>query len=320
MRRFRRRRKRIAAAALLPIAATIYMTTATVAAAPDDKARIDASRASVSLGDHVTLRGSFPGASKAPVEIRSRHRGSQNWTTVARTRTGAGGRYHVRVRPRRSGYWRAELAVAPQTQSAPPEGAASQPADTADSGTGAERISVRSQTKTSISGRHALVGRTVKVRGKVTPAGAERRIAIRIGDDKRITRAGRNGRFAVRWDAPATGSYPVRVTARTNRTATGSHDSAGKITVYRPAAASWYGPGLYGNNLACGGTLTPSTIGVAHKTLPCGTKLRLRYGSRTVDVRVIDRGPFSGSREFDLTSATKERLGFPDVGTVLTSR
>jgi rare lipoprotein A (peptidoglycan hydrolase) len=61
-------------------------------------------------------------------------------------------------------------------------------------------------------------------------------------------------------------------------------------------------------------------MGVAHKTLPCGTKLRLRYGGRTVAVRVIDRGPFSGSREFDLTSATKQALGFPDVGTVLTSR
>ena len=72
--------------------------------------------------------------------------------------------------------------------------------------------------------------------------------------------------------------------------------------------------------LACGGTLTPATLGVANRTLPCGTKLRLHYGGRSVTVRVIDRGPFSGSREFDLTQATKERLGFPDVGTVLSSR
>ena len=38
--------------------------------------------------------------------------------------------------------------------------------------------------------------------------------------------------------------------------------------MYRKAAASWYGPGLYGNKLACGGTLEPGTIGVANKTLP----------------------------------------------------
>jgi rare lipoprotein A (peptidoglycan hydrolase) len=61
-------------------------------------------------------------------------------------------------------------------------------------------------------------------------------------------------------------------------------------------------------------------MGVAHKSMPCGTKLRLRYRGRSVSVRVIDRGPYSGNREFDLTEATKNALRFPDVGTVLTSR
>jgi rare lipoprotein A len=92
------------------------------------------------------------------------------------------------------------------------------------------------------------------------------------------------------------------------------------VTVYRPAVASWYGPGLYGNRLACGGVLTPSTIGVAHKTMPCGTKLTLRYGDRSVRVRVIDRGPFVAGREFDLTAATRNRLGFGSTGRVLSSR
>ena len=119
---------------------------------------------------------------------------------------------------------------------------------------------------------------------------------------------------------PDTGSYGIDVEARSNRLATASRDSAGRVTAYRPAAASWYGPGLYGNPLACGGTLTPSTMGVAHRTMPCGTKLRLRHGGRTVAVRVVDRGPFAGNREFDLTAATKEALGFGDVGTVLTSK
>jgi rare lipoprotein A (peptidoglycan hydrolase) len=54
--------------------------------------------------------------------------------------------------------------------------------------------------------------------------------------------------------------------------------------------------------------------------MPCGTKLRLRYGNREITARVIDRGPYVGSREFDLTSATKQALGFPDLGTVLTSK
>ena len=93
-----------------------------------------------------------------------------------------------------------------------------------------------------------------------------------------------------------------------------------RINAYRPAAASYYGPGLYGNALACGGTLTPGKLGVANKSLPCGSKVTLRYGRRSVRVQVIDRGPFAGDREFDLTAATKAKLGFPSTGTVLTTR
>jgi rare lipoprotein A len=320
MRRFRRRRRRIAAAALLPIAA-IFMVTAASAAAPKRDARIDTSDARVSVGETVALRGAFPGASKAPFEIRYRENGEQRWSTVAQGRTGAGGRYRVHVHPRRTGYWRAALSRSPQTQAASAGPAPAPEREPAiDRGTGSERISVRSETTIAIAGRHLRVGQAAKFRGTVTPAGAERRVVIRIGNAERTTRTGRDGRFAIRWTAPSTGTYPVEVAARSNEIAGGSHDSAGKITAYRAAAASWYGPGLYGGHLACGGTLTPSTIGVAHRTLPCGTKLRLRYRGRSVDVRVIDRGPYSGSREFDLTETTKRKLGFPDLGTVLSSR
>ena len=42
----------------------------------------------------------------------------------------------------------------------------------------------------------------------------------------------------------------------------------------------------------------------------------LRKGRRVVRARVIDRGPYVGGREFDLTAATKSKLGFGSVGTV----
>jgi rare lipoprotein A len=77
---------------------------------------------------------------------------------------------------------------------------------------------------------------------------------------------------------------------------------------------------LYGNPLGCGGTLGVGTLGVAHKTLPCGTKVTLRRGSRSVRVRVIDRGPYVGGREYDLTAATAQRLGFSGYGPVLVTR
>jgi rare lipoprotein A len=79
-------------------------------------------------------------------------------------------------------------------------------------------------------------------------------------------------------------------------------------------------PGLYGGHLACGGTLSAGTLGVAHKSLPCGTKVTLHYHGRTVRVPVVDRGPYVGGREFDLTAATKQKLGFGSTGTVLSTR
>jgi hypothetical protein len=67
---------------------------------------------------------------------------------------------------------------------------------------------------------------------------------------------------------------------------------------------SWYGPGFYGNGGACGmipGGLTPDTIGVAHRTLPCGTRVTFKWDGHVVVARVIDRGPYVTGRIFDMT-------------------
>ena len=84
--------------------------------------------------------------------------------------------------------------------------------------------------------------------------------------------------------------------------------------------ASYYGPGLYGNRTACGQTMTSTLQGVAHRTLPCGTIVRLSYGDSSVAVPVVDRGPFIYDREFDLTYATKVALGCPDLCRVVWTR
>jgi rare lipoprotein A (peptidoglycan hydrolase) len=81
------------------------------------------------------------------------------------------------------------------------------------------------------------------------------------------------------------------------------------------AVASWYGPGLYGNHLACGGTLQPTTFGVAHKALPCGTKVRLCV-RRCVTAPVIDRGPYVAGRTFDLTAPVRAAIGAGPIATV----
>lgn len=82
------------------------------------------------------------------------------------------------------------------------------------------------------------------------------------------------------------------------------------------AVASWYGPGLYGNGMACGGVLTPATNGVAHRSLACGTRLLVCYSGRCRETSVVDRGPFVGGRDFDLTGGLAASLGFGGVGTI----
>ncbi len=71
----------------------------------------------------------------------------------------------------------------------------------------------------------------------------------------------------------------------------------------------------YRNRTACGRRLTRDTLGVAHRKLPCGTKVNIRYRGRTIAVPVIDRGPYS-SANWDLTSRTARRLDFSGRGTI----
>jgi rare lipoprotein A (peptidoglycan hydrolase) len=72
----------------------------------------------------------------------------------------------------------------------------------------------------------------------------------------------------------------------------------------------------YGKGVACGGVEQVPELGVANKTLPCGTEVTFRYGNRAVRVPVIDRGPYIPGREWDLTGATAEALHFPGLGQI----
>jgi rare lipoprotein A len=74
--------------------------------------------------------------------------------------------------------------------------------------------------------------------------------------------------------------------------------------------ATWFGPGFYGQTTACGQLLTPATVGVAHRTLPCGTLVRISYHHHRLVVPVIDRGPFAhNGASFDLTAGAAQALG-----------
>jgi rare lipoprotein A len=127
------------------------------------------------------------------------------------------------------------------------------------------------------------------------------------------TRTGTRGRFRLNYEPRRLGSAWLRLRFAGSASALASHRRLGQLNVFRLAEASWYGGG---GSLACGGSLTSSTMGVANKTLPCGTLVTIRYGGRMVRVPVVDRGPYVAGREFDLTEATKDALGFDGVGQV----
>jgi rare lipoprotein A (peptidoglycan hydrolase) len=169
--------------------------------------------------------------------------------------------------------------------------------------------------------RHVLSGRIGVVRGTVWPHQSNRKVTLRRDGKKvRAVRTGRGGRFRVRFRAGRPGVYRVLAVAHRTGSARPDRTRVKRVNVYRPTHASYYGPGLYGNSTACGQTLTPGIKGVAHKTLPCGTRVTFRYRGRTATARVIDRGPYAAGREWDLTSALKAKLGFGSTGTVLSTR
>jgi rare lipoprotein A len=169
---------------------------------------------------------------------------------------------------------------------------------------------------------NVLDGSAASVTGSLRPRLARRAVELqRFGRhgwetiSRTLTR--HHGSFVLRYVPRRLLSEPVRILFAGDARDRGARRGIGRLTSYRLADASWYGGG---GSLACGGELTTSTLGVANKTLPCGTLVRLRYGGRTVRVPVVDRGPYVEGREFDLTEATKRALGFEGVGEVWSSR
>jgi rare lipoprotein A (peptidoglycan hydrolase) len=86
----------------------------------------------------------------------------------------------------------------------------------------------------------------------------------------------------------------------------------------RDPEVSWYGPGFYGNRTACGLAYTKTIMGVAHRTLPCGTMVSFRNpkNGRVITVPVIDRGPYVAGRHWDLSGAACTALAHCYTGPI----
>jgi rare lipoprotein A (peptidoglycan hydrolase) len=87
----------------------------------------------------------------------------------------------------------------------------------------------------------------------------------------------------------------------------------------RPSGiATWFGPGFYGKQTACGQILTPHVVGVANRTLPCGTLVKVVYKSHSLTIPVLDRGPYAHGADWDLTSGAAQALGISDTVRIAT--
>lgn len=171
-----------------------------------------------------------------------------------------------------------------------------------------------------------LLGRTVRFSGRAGGAPAGEAVTIERFDPKAstwtvvtqtVTQEG--GAFTGRWRANHIGRFRfrARTAESTSASARASQSSLElALTVYRPSVATWYGPGFYGRRTACGQRMSRRLLGVAHKTLPCGTQVALLHAGRTITVPVVDRGPFRRGTDWDLTSATARALAFTATGTL----
>jgi rare lipoprotein A (peptidoglycan hydrolase) len=204
-------------------------------------------------------------------------------------------------------------------------GTVSTPAQERDQGTASAQPPTASIAKVGVGKRKLNVraGRRAVVKGTVLPRLAGLRTSLQIRTARRwVTidrdRTGTQGRYRLHDKRKLPMSARARIVVRAGGDK--AKRRIGRMNVYRDALASWYGPGFYGRRTGCGGTLGSSQLGVAHKTLPCGTRVTLHHKGRRVRVPVIDRGPYAGAREYDLTAATARKLRFRGHGSILTTK
>jgi hypothetical protein len=126
---------------------------------------------------------------------------------------------------------------------------------------------------------------------------AERRAAARAAERRAEARRVAAKRAAARRAAERRAAVRRAAAARrSSGSSTGGWRNAPIVT--------WYGPGFYGNRTACGVRYTRTIVGVAHKTLPCGTLVRFKWHGITAVAPVIDRGPYAtAAHVFDFSAA-----------------
>jgi peptidoglycan lytic transglycosylase len=168
-----------------------------------------------------------------------------------------------------------------------------------------------------------MLGRTLRFRGALGADQAGHTLQIQRQQPNGTWFAtataivGPDGSFIARWRTDAIGQFAVRaLVAGGQAQAAAEAPLTTRVTIYRPARATWFGPGFYGKHTACGQVMSHALLGVAHRKLPCGTPVAVFYDGKALTVPVVDRGPFGNGAHYDLTSAAAQTLGMAQTGTI----
>jgi len=274
----------------------------------------------VSLGDTIEVAGQAPAVGRGgKIVLEARYGRQSAWQRLSTTFVSRRGTFAFHAHPRHSGLLRAVPAGGQMASAAPgdPRTIAARTAASPDAA--ARRVTsfkVAAEMRATSRRHEVLAGDPVWVAGRLLPGRTGRTVALQGHSAAgwrtlAHARTGGHGGFAVRYTPDRTDiGRHLRVVFNGDRGNARSVDAAGAMTVYQQSVASWYQDG---GSTACG---FHAGIGVANKSLPCGTKVRFRHGGHTVTATVDDRGPYVGGREWDLNQNTAAALGFDGVGTV----
>ena len=270
---------------------------------------IDRAPRNAAFGETVVIRGHLENASSGDQVSLQRSTSSGSWKDVRSVAIDGDRKVRFRLKGvYKSARYRLQVRGQDDALSASPGSSAS----------GDVTVRVKPKLTVDVQPSRVMAGNRVQVGGALKPQQPGRRVTIKRrsgGKWQTVARPKvRAGRYSARLEAANPSRSRIKVTFRGDATNTKARAKR-RIFVYDPDLATWYGPGLYGNRTACGQTLGYNTVGVAHRALPCGTKVSIFYRGRSITVPVIDRGPY-GSAEWDLTRATAARVKFSGHGTI----
>jgi rare lipoprotein A len=305
-----------ASAAAVPAGVALGATGGTDVAGPPGPGtplEITLQSRQIAFGHDVVVTGAAPAGDTVQLEFEPAGDAS-GWREVSSATATSSGRFRLGGPLERSG---AVEAVDSSTGSYPSmlslDGTSAGTATSA-----AQLVEVKAAVRVGARQIGVLTGQTVVIRGRLLPALPGRKLALvglQDGTWRTLAtaRTGDRGTFRLRYATGAPGRESIRVRFAGDEANARSAAQVGQLTVYREADASWYDDA---GDTACG---FHAYFGVANRTLPCGTKVALRYNGRSVTATVDDRGPYVAGRDWDLNQNTAAALGFGGVGILWSS-